>query len=76
MQQSGDELKVSFEVSDGRSGEVIFADAITDDMANLFAVQERVALRVRELIASDGEVENRPGTIACDHIGQRCKQDH
>lgn len=48
VQQSADELKVSFEVSDGRSGEVIFADAITDRVANLFAVQERVAERVRD----------------------------
>lgn len=48
VQQNVSELKVSFEVSDGRSGEVIFADAITDSMANLFAVQERVAVRVRD----------------------------
>lgn len=48
VQQSADELKVSFEVSDGRSGEVIFADAITDEMANLFAMQETVAVRVRD----------------------------
>ncbi len=48
VQQNAEELKVTFEVSDGRSGEVLFADAITDDMANLFAVQERVAVRVRD----------------------------
>ncbi|MDH3748632.1 MAG: winged helix-turn-helix domain-containing protein [Gammaproteobacteria bacterium] len=48
VQRSGDELKVSYEVTRSSNGEVIAASGITDSVQRVFDVQERLAGQVRD----------------------------
>lgn len=48
VQRSGDVLKVTYEVSRSSNGEVIAASGITDDVRNVFDLQERLARQVRD----------------------------
>lgn len=48
VQRVGDDLKVSYEVTRARNGEVIAASGITDRITNVFDMQERLARQVRK----------------------------
>ncbi len=48
VQRMGDSLKVSYEVTRTRNGEVIAASGITDRITNVFDMQERLARQVLE----------------------------
>ena len=48
VQRMGDDLKVTYEVTRTRNGEVIAASGITDRITNVFDMQERLARQVRK----------------------------
>lgn len=55
VQRSGDELKVSYEVTRSSNGEIIAASGITDSVRRVFDVQERLARQVREDLFGSSE---------------------
>lgn len=48
VQRMGDDLKVHYEVTRTRDGEVVAAGGITDRITNVFDIQERLARQVRD----------------------------
>lgn len=71
VQRLGDTLKINFEVDYGGDGQTLASGSITGDIEELFALQERLAVAVRNDLLGETEQQlvssgRRPKTAAFD----------
>jgi hypothetical protein len=61
VRKMGDRVRVTVQLSDAADGTQLWADRYDDDLTDIFAVQERIALRIAGTLASNLQ------TIALQH---------
>lgn len=71
VQRQGDTLKINFEVDHGSDGRTLASGSIKGDIEELFALQERLAVAVRDELLGDSEQQlvssgRRPVAAAFD----------